>query len=339
MFAENLRDLSDKTPWEQALFFFPPEIRQILGAVAPQVGAGALEIRLRIHQALEVNLGHKTVFLTPGGAAVPDAKQAYIIGAEEFRKTVNSLTAGSLYAWEEELVNGYLTLPGGHRVGFTGHVIQNGGKIQFIRHLSSLNFRIARQVKGIAGPLLPFLWERGRFLKTMILGPPASGKTTLLRDIAREVSRGVPELGIAGLHVGIVDERAEIAGCFHGAPQMELGPRADVLDGCSKKEGVYLLLRSMNPQLIITDEIGSLDDWPIIEDILNAGVSFIASAHAQDPEEASRRPGLRRILESGVIERLVILSNRRRIGGVESIRAGWRGPVLSSAGAEEAVKW
>ncbi len=314
--------------WEEIIQFFPAEIRQILSRVPLSLQNKVIEIRIRQNQPLELNLENYSALLSNTGELVEEPPKAVLCRQEDLKKILTSLTAGSLYALEEELVQGYLTLPGGHRVGFTGHAVQDSGVIRLIRNISSINFRIAKSVKGIAKSVLPLLWRDGRFLKTLIISPPAAGKTTLLRDIIRTVSYGDAELHISGLHVGVVDERSEIAGSYQGVPQLDVGPRTDVLDGAPKKEGVYLLLRGMNPQVIATDEIGTEEDIRVIGDVINAGVSFIATAHARNLTEAMLRKGLKRILETGSVERFITLSSRLGTGTVESIKAGIGAPEL-----------
>jgi stage III sporulation protein AA len=314
--------------WSEALRFFPSELRQVLKKVPMDQLAKLIEIRLRVNQPLELNFGARNSLITGDGRLTADFRDALVIGAEDLKKTLNAFTTCSLYAIEEQLAGGYLSLPGGHRVGVTGQVFYDGESIKIIRNISSINFRIARSIKGIARPVLPFLWKEGRFLKTLILGAPATGKTTLLREIIREVSSGVPELGIPGIHVGVVDERSEIAGSYQGIPQLEVGPKTDVLDGCSKRDGVYLLLRTMNPHLIATDEIGREEDWPVIEDIINAGAGFIATAHAGSLADAMLRPGLKKVLEMGAVERIVTLGNRSGISVIESVKSGINGMEL-----------
>lgn len=328
-----LNDQSNSLKLSEALSFFPTELRQVFLKIPQDWQLKLIEIRMRINQPLELNCGATDSFITSKGNLTQDFKEAMLINADAFRKTLNAFTTGSFYALEEEINQGYLALPGGHRVGITGQVFYNGERIRVIRNISSINFRIARAIKGIARPLLPFLWKGGRFLKTLIIGAPATGKTTLLREIIREISTGVPSLRIPGIHVGLVDERSEIAGSYQGIPQLDVGPRTDVLDGCSKRDGVYLLLRAMNPHLIATDEVGREEDFRVIEDIINAGISFLATAHARNLTEAILRPGLKRVLQEGAVERLVTVSNRLGIGTVESVRSGVSGPELLTNGS------
>lgn len=339
---------SPERRWSDVLRFFPLDIRNRLALIPHEYHSKIMEIRLRINQPLEIIYGNSSAWLAQDGSLCVDAVNADQVNvdavnadrvkipkliAEDFKKIINAMTSGSFYALEDEVAQGYIALPGGHRVGITGHVVHQSGKIRLIRNFSSINFRIARQITGIAQPVLPFLLKEGRILKTLILSAPACGKTTLLREIIREVSYGCPQINLPGMRVGLVDERSEIAGCYQGAPQLDVGSRTDILDGCPKKEGVYLLLRTMNPQLIATDEIGTEEDFKIIEDIINAGVSFIATAHALNLTEALCRPGLKKILELGMIERLIFLSNRMGVGTIESIKAGIAGPDLYTGSA------
>ena len=318
----------DGPNWQEIIRFFHSDLRNRLAKLPLSVQAEVIEIRCRINRPLELNCGTRHFFMTDGGGVTDDLERAWVMSGDELRKMVSALTTGSYYALEAEIIQGYISLPGGHRVGFAGRVVHQAGKIQTIQYISSINFRIARRVAGIARPLLPLLWKDGRFLKTLIISPPAAGKTTMLREIIREFSYGAPQLGIPGQHIGVVDERSELAGSYLGVPQLDLGPRSDILDACPKEEGVYLLLRSMNPQIIATDEMGREKDQQIIADIMNAGVSFITTAHARNLTEAMVRPGLRRILENGSVERLITLSNRLGPGTLESVKAGVAGAEL-----------
>jgi stage III sporulation protein AA len=314
--------------WERVLRFFPLPMRSLLALLPSVLHPLVTEIRLRSNVPVELILGKRNGWLAADGSLHDDPDKAAPLSPDDLKAVINSLTVGSFYALEETIAQGYLALPGGHRVGLAGQVVHESGKIRLIRNISSVNFRIAKELWGIARPLLPLLCHEGRFLKTLLLGPPASGKTTLLRELVREVSNGTPQYGLVGRRVGLVDERSELAGSFLGTPQLDVGRRTDVLDGCPKKIGVYLLLRAMNPQVIATDEIGAPEDFQVIADIINAGVGFIATAHAQNGSEAIRRPGLQRLLAAGLVERLVILSHRLGVGTIESVKAGVSGPEL-----------
>lgn len=327
-YGQNIQTPESISLWAEVLRFFPPELRMALGKVQETLYPIIIELRIRVNQPFEINCCQESYWLREAGGITSNPAQAMIISSELLKKIIQAITTGSLYALDDDIAQGYIALPGGHRVGFSGKAVLHSGEIRFIRHISGLNFRIARQIKGIARPVLPLLYNEGRILKTLVLSPPACGKTTLLRDIIRELSYGVPGLKVPAFRIGLVDERSEVAGCYQGIPQMDLGPRTDVLDSCPKKIGVYLLLRSMNPQLIVTDEVGRNEDLAMIEDMINAGVGFIITAHARNLVEAMQRPGLKRIMETGVIERFIVLSNRRGVGTIESISAGIGSPEL-----------
>ncbi len=328
-FPENFGEKYNRPgKWEEVIQFFPPELRKILSRISTSLQDRIIEIRLRVNQPLEINVNQFSTFINIDGVPVSEPSLASIISPEEIRKFLHSITSGSWYSLEEELVQGYLTLPGGHRVGFTGHALQEKGKIRLIRNIGSINFRIAKTFTGIARPILPLLWKDQHFLKTLIISPPAAGKTTLLREIIRVISNGEPMMKLPALHVGLVDERSEIAGSFQGAPQLDIGPCTDLLDGAPKREGIYLLLRAMNPDVIATDEIGTEEDAMVIGDVINAGVSFLVTAHARNLTEAIMRPGLKKLLETGSVERLVTLSKRLGSGTIESVKGGIHAPEL-----------
>ena len=203
-------------------------------------------------------------------------------------------------------------------MGLAGECLVDRGTLLRLKRVTSINIRIARQLRGLAVPL-PFLTRDGRPLRTMIISPPQAGKTTLLGDLIRSFSNG--EAVPAPVKVGLVDERGEVAGSFRGVPQLDVGMRTDVLTGCPKREGVFLLLRSMGPQLIATDEIGRPGDLDLIEEILNTGVGFITTAHAWDTKDLALRPSLH-LWSRGLVERVVVLSRRLGPGTLEGVWDG-----------------
>jgi stage III sporulation protein AA len=154
----------------------------------------------------------------------------------------------------------------------------------------------------------------------MIVGPPQTGKTTLLRDIARCISTGDNRYNTNALKVGIIDERSEIAGCINGIPQMTFGPRLDVLDACPKAEGMMMMIRSMSPDVLIVDEIGRKEDGEAILEAVNAGIQLIMTTHGRTLDEIQNRPTLKRIMEMGIFERFIELNRQHGPGTVGAIK-------------------
>src|SRR5690606_12718775 len=228
---------------------------------------------------------------------------------------------GSLYALEQELQHGFLTLPGGHRLGLAGQVIAHDGGYRLV-HVGSVNVRLARAQPGAGLFLLEALAARRLlppFPSLLLAGPPGSGKTTLLRDLIRLASEGVAAHGLEGLRVGVVDERSELAACHHGVPRHWLGPRTDVLDGAPKVAGLMQLIRTMDPQVGATDEIGSSEDaWAVLE-ARKAGVIVLATAHAGSLEELAARPGLGPLLAQQAFDAVCLLARRPRPGQIAAV--------------------
>ncbi|MDI6870014.1 MAG: stage III sporulation protein AA [Bacillota bacterium] len=298
------------------------------------------EVRLRANRPLIVHFGGQEGMVARRGGLCHHPEEACLVTPEDCRTALQRLTCSSLYALEEEIRHGYLTLPGGHRVGLVGHAVLDGGRVRTLRDINGLNLRLTREVRGAADQVLPHLVNRrGEILSTLVLSPPQAGKTTLLRDLCRQVSEGRPDLAMPGRKVVVVDERSEIAGCYEGVPQCEVGPRTDVLDGCPKAEGVALVLRAMSPEVIVTDELGRPEDVAAVREAVRCGVAVLASAHAGDLAEAERRPALAPLLTEGCFARTVVLSRRRGPGTVERVVPldGGQSPVCWAVGRQGGV--
>ncbi|WP_434511836.1 stage III sporulation protein AA [Desulfitobacterium sp. AusDCA] len=294
-------------------------LREIVMSAKEVPWAEIEEIRIRVSKPLLLRGKDQEYFLDSLGKTVAQDK-AYKIKKEDVMQTLERMTQSSLYAAEEELKQGFLTLPGGHRVGVTGEAVLKNGFIQNLKHISSLNIRLALDISGQAKMILPYLKRPdGSLYHTLILSPPRAGKTTLLRDLIRCLSEGVPGVAASGKTIGVVDERGEIAGMWQGYPTYDLGCRTDVLDGCPKASGMSMLIRSMSPQVIAVDELGHPQDVEAVLDALRSGVSVLSTAHAENGDDAKARPVLKALFEKSVFERLVLLSRRRGPGTVESI--------------------
>lgn len=284
----------------------PKTIAVVLQQLPPSWHEQIEEIRVRVLRPLEVIVKGKAHFFP------------YQVTSEDGMHLLNKLSQYSIYAIEEELKRGFITVQGGHRVGLAGKVVTDGGSVKAIRHVTSFNIRIAKQKIGIAEPLLPYVYN-GRWHNTMIIGSPQTGKTTLLRDAARMMSTGISEKHIPAQKVGIVDERSEIAGCVKGIPQFELGNRVDVLDACPKAEGMMMMIRSMSPDVLIVDEIGRAEDSDAVLEAVNAGVCIWTTVHGRKWKDVAQRPTLRPIIEQAVFERFIELTNEGGPGTVRRI--------------------
>ena len=316
---------------EQIFKIFPRGIRERLERSGADPGA-IQELRLRAGRPLMVLCGGRELALTVGGRLEPAgegrrAQGLFIVEKGMIEETVELMGRFSLYAAQEELRQGFLTIRGGHRVGVAGRVLAENGQIRVMRSISFLNVRVAHEKKGCADRVMEFLYsENGRFLNTLIISPPRCGKTTLLRDIIRQASdgcrAGASGRWFPGISVGVVEERSELGACYEGQPQNDLGCRTDVLDCCPKSQGMMMLVRSMSPELIAVDEIGGEEEARAIEYAGNCGCSLAATAHGESMEEIKGKAGLGRLVKQGFFKRFILLSRGGQAGRVEGIYDG-----------------
>ena len=269
------------------------------------------EIKLRVEKPLL--LVYRGEEIIPGN----QRGKPYIVTREDIREMLEYISNYSLYAYEQEMKQGYITIEGGHRVGMTGQAIIENGKVKNLRYISSINLRMSHEILGCADPIFPFITYNKKLYHTLIVSPPRCGKTTLLRDMIRQISNG--NGWINGMSVGVVDERSELGGCYMGVAQTQLGIRTDVLDCCPKSEGMIMLIRSMGPEVIAVDEIGTAEDVHAIEYAMHCGCKMLATVHADSMEELRKKPLFDQMVAEKRFERYVLLENREHVGQVEGI--------------------
>ncbi|MCH5350181.1 MAG: Flp pilus assembly complex ATPase component TadA [Oscillospiraceae bacterium] len=238
------------------------------------------EIRLRVNRPAAASMKNTIRYITNNGQLTYNTDSAVIVSEQDLRRCFESVCQYSVHSFQSEITNGFITIRGGHRVGICGTSVMRGDTIENVKNISSLNFRIAREVTGCAGDICNRIFSDGLH-SVLIAGAPSSGKTTLLRDMARILGER--------FRTAVIDERGELAAVMNGIPQNNIGINTDVFDGYDKPRGIITALRVMSPQIIICDEIGSDKDLAAIRAASNSGVYVAASVHAAGVDELKRK--------------------------------------------------
>lgn len=286
---------------EELYPYLPKEWKEILENEPKELLKKASELRLRLEKGCSLTCGDKN-FLIKGIKIHP----------HEMETVFDKVCQGASFQFETQMENGYIPLQGGHRAGICGSFVRNEQGSIRIKNLSAINFRICRDLKGEAEQLLPKLFCEDRFCSTLIVSEPCGGKTTLLSDLVRALSK-------RGIRTAVIDERGEIGAVFKGVPQKDLGVFADVLDGYPKPYGMMVALRTLSPQVLVCDEIGTGEEIDKMLEAMNAGVPILASAHANDEEELFNRPQIKRLTDAGAISKIVLLKGAKSPGKVRKV--------------------
>ena len=279
------------------------------------------EIRLRINKPMIINGDLKNYFYDDVDDCLSlNLKNPYIVTKQDIEETFQIICRYSVHSFIDDIKKGFITLRGGHRVGIVGKVIVEDEQVKNIKHISSLNIRISREIKGCAEKVLPYVIKnKTQINNTIIISPPQCGKTTLLRDIVRNLSNGNKTYGFDGAKVALIDERNEIGGSYLGVPQLDVGIRTDIMETCPKDLGIIMVLRSMSPDIIVTDEIGDEKEVKALYTALNGGVSLITTVHGDSIEDVKNRRELKNLLEGDLFRKAIILSSKKGPGTVEKI--------------------
>lgn len=265
------------------------------------------EIRIRADKPLVLENGKEEMIFK------------YIPKKEDLKIIVQRISNYSIYAFEEEIKRGYITIRGGHRIGICGRCVIEKDEVKTIKSIASLNIRICREVIGCSDSLMDFIIKNNNVINTIVISPPKCGKTTLIRDIVRNISDGMKQKAFTGKKVCVIDERSEIGACYNGVPQLKLGLRTDILDSCPKSQGIMMAIRSMSPDVVVCDEIGTYKDMDSILFALNSGVNLITTIHGYGIEDLYKRPVFKEIVENQVFKRAIVLSSNNGAGTVEYI--------------------
>ncbi|ONI44934.1 stage III sporulation protein AA [Candidatus Epulonipiscium fishelsonii] len=294
---------------------FPMHIKKMFNSISKQIFDNIQEIKMRIDKPILIYKDQEEFGINISG--IVKAEHSYIVLREDIDATLKFISGFSMYSLEDELRQGFLTIEGGHRIGVTGKAVVQNQKLRTLKDINGLNIRVAHQIIGCSDKIMPNILQNRKPCNTLIISPPKCGTTTILRDIIRNFSNGF--YGQGPFTVGVVDERSEIAGCYKGIPQNDVGIRTDVLDACPKVEGMKMLIRSMSPQVLAVDEIGRQEDLLALEEALGAGVSILCTIHGNDIKDCYKKPILKQMIQDRWFDRIIILGNRPKVGIVKEI--------------------
>ena len=285
---------------EEIIRYFPINISNLLYKAINQnekIKEQIQEIRIRGGRPIILKLHNLDILIE------------YIVNQTEILQILEKICENSIYAYKNQICNGYITIKGGHRIGITGSAVVENEKIINIKYITSLNFRIARQVLNCSNKIIgQVIDEKNQEIyNTLIVSPPGRGKTTILRDLIRKLSNGIDEINFKGKTCGVVDERGEIAAMYKGVPENDIGIRTDIIENISKAKGIKILIRTMAPEIIACDEIGSKEDVEAIQEAIISGVKGIFTMHGKTLEDVKSNNQINKLIEENKIEKIIFI--------------------------------
>ncbi len=295
--------------FKSAATVLPPRLFSVLTSVPESITDKVQEIILRVNRPLCVQTPEKRYYFTENNCVTDTIfdSQMVVLSSREMFETFQNMCNYSVYSRQNEINSGFITLKGGHRAGICGTAVLNDKKIANVKDITTINIRIAKEIFGCSNEL----FRRVESLKgVLICGAPCSGKTTILRDLARQLSYKHK--------ISLIDERSELASVVNGDFQNDIG-LCDVFDGYIKSEAITQALRTMSPDIIVCDELSTESDVEAVKQSLNSGVAFIATMHADSIEMLKKRPIARQLLNTQAFSYIVFLDSREKVGVIKDV--------------------
>lgn len=290
-----------------------PNISGILGRLSSEIKKNIYEIRIRIGCPVALSTNKGIMYLSKiSQIESRPSSDCYIASKSDISESFRMVCGYSVYSFQNEIKNGYITVKGGHRIGIAGTAVIENDSVLTVKDISSLNYRVARQVQGIAKPIADRLFGMNKpICGAIIAGCPSSGKTTILRDLASLLSGGYLDRFVK---VVVIDERGELGAVYLGKPENDMGICCDILNGYPKDEGIMIALRCLAPDLIICDEIGTSKEVEAVQAGANSGVPIITTVHADSKASLFSRPQIKALLATGAFTNIVMLEGKSSPG-------------------------